>query len=141
MNKSKEVIFCKQLFFILGRDEKIDLLQKSNLTDREKRLCELRFVKGETTQETADELNVTLDTFNKMQKRIFQKLYLWLVLHFENQITVTRNVQMTKIDIVKMLIQKDEELSALLFCEDENISYSTFKKLLKELKPTSKLLA
>lgn len=139
MNKAKEVIFCKQLFFILGRDEKIKLLQKSNLTDREKRVCELRFVEGKTTQEIADELNVSLDTFNKMQKKLFQKLYLWLVLHFENQIK--GNVQMTKIDIVKMLIKKDEELSALLFCEDENISYSTFKKLLSELKPTSKLLA
>lgn len=114
-------------------------MQKSNLTDRERRICELRFVKGKTTQEIADELNITLDAFNKMQKRVFQKLYLWLVLHFENQIT--RNVQMTKIDIVKMLIKNDEELSALLFCEDENISYSTFKKLLRELKPTSKLLA
>ena len=107
--------------------------------DRERRICELRFVKGKTTPETADELNITLDAFNKMQKRVFQKLYLWLVLRFENQIT--RNVQMTKIDIVKMLIKNDEELSALLFCEDENISYSTFKKLLRELKPTSKLLA
>jgi DNA-directed RNA polymerase specialized sigma24 family protein len=85
MEKSKEVIFCKQLFLILGREKKTELLQKSNLTDRERRLFELRFVQGKTTQETADELNVAIDTFNKMQKKAFQKLYLWLSLHFENQ--------------------------------------------------------
>jgi hypothetical protein len=48
---------------------------------------------------------------------------------------------MTKIEIVKMLIQSNEELSALLFCEDENIAYSTFRKLLEEMNPASKLLA
>lgn len=48
---------------------------------------------------------------------------------------------MEKFEIVKMLITVGDEISALVFCQDEDISYQEFEKLLKELNPNSKLLS
>ena len=48
---------------------------------------------------------------------------------------------MENFEIVKLLITAGDEISALVFCQDENISYQEFEKLLKELNPKSKLLS
>lgn len=47
---------------------------------------------------------------------------------------------MQDIEIAAMLIRNGEEISALLFCQDENIPYPVFERILRGLNPESKLL-
>lgn len=77
MKQSKETEFIKTQMLYLNRDEKIDFIRKTNLTDREAKILYQRFVTGLTLCEIADNLNMQLDTLSKMQRRIFKKIYLF----------------------------------------------------------------
>lgn len=76
--ESKEITICKAVFYPLGRNEKVSLIEKSNLTDREMEIFKMKFVEGEYNQEIADHLMITLDAYNKMQKVLCRKFYTWL---------------------------------------------------------------
>jgi len=75
---SLECRFIKTLFNSLSRVDKINLLNNSNLNDRERCLLETRFVKGLSAKESADYFNLEFDTYNKTYHRTVFKLYAWL---------------------------------------------------------------
>lgn len=75
---SNEVRFTKRLFLCLGTDEKLSLIAASNLNDTEKQIMVDRFVKGHLAKEVSDRLNLSIDGFDRVQKKIFVKFYFWL---------------------------------------------------------------
>lgn len=83
MIKSKEVTVIRELFYILGRDDKLKLLKYSNLTNRERQIMTMRFIVGLSTKETAEKLNMDIDTFNQAQKKIYVKLYSWIEIQYQ----------------------------------------------------------
>ena len=62
----------------LGSVDKLNIITESNLTDREKQIMIDRFIKGHLAKEVADELNLSIDGFDRIQKKIFVKFYFWL---------------------------------------------------------------
>lgn len=78
MKISKEVEFCKKLFLSTGRSEGLNILNYSNLTDREKEIINCRLLKGLTLKECAEIFLMEEDSINKFQKRICTKLYNFL---------------------------------------------------------------
>jgi DNA-directed RNA polymerase specialized sigma subunit len=81
MKANIETDYCKKLFYSLGRKEKVDLLHKSNLTDRERAIIHYRLIEGLQLAEAADKLRVEYSCFVKAQKRAFIKLYSWLIVN------------------------------------------------------------
>lgn len=76
---TKELKYCKEVFNFLGREDFIRLLEKSNLTDRNKELIEMRFVHGKSIKECSDHLNIEENSVSKSQRKICRQLYKWLV--------------------------------------------------------------
>ena len=76
--ETEEVTECKNLFYILGRNEKINLLNESNLDDREKEILVMKHISGMTAKEMSEKLSVSVDAYNKMQQKVYKKLYAWL---------------------------------------------------------------
>lgn len=70
--------YIKNLFNFMARNEKLELLENSNLTDREVELLTKRFVKGESLKECALCFNLEEDTINKNQLKAVKKLYSFL---------------------------------------------------------------
>lgn len=75
---SKEVQYCKNLLYILGSDEKKDLIEKSSLNNREKEIVSKRFIEGKTVKDCCDEMFLEVDAFNKAQAKALFKLYFWV---------------------------------------------------------------
>lgn len=78
MKECKEVAFCKKVFSIIGRYNGENLLNQSNLTDRERLIISNRILKGISLKECAEILVIEEDSVNKAQKKACVKLYNWL---------------------------------------------------------------
>lgn len=91
MVTKKYTLFIKQLFSILGREEKIDLINRSSLTDKERDVMYNRYIKGSFAKEEADRINLSIDGFEKYQQKIFCKFYTWMTTlsDFEKYINFT----------------------------------------------------
>ena len=76
--ESLQIKLIKQLFFILGKEDKKTLLESSNLTDRESDILVTRFIRGLSAKESAELLNLDIDTYNKQYHRCMTKFYNWL---------------------------------------------------------------
>lgn len=70
--------YIKNLFNFMARNEKVTLLENSNLTDREIELLKRRLIKGESIKECALYFNLEEDTINKNQLKAVKKLYSFL---------------------------------------------------------------
>lgn len=78
MKPCKEGEYCKKLFMSAGRKAGINILNFSNLTDREREVILCRLVKGLTLKECSELFVMEEDSVNKMQKRVCIKLYKFL---------------------------------------------------------------
>lgn len=78
MKPCKEVEYCKKLFMSAGRIAGINILNFSNLTDREREVILCRLIKGLTLKECSELFVMEEDSVNKMQKRVCIKLYKFL---------------------------------------------------------------
>lgn len=78
MKQTDTLTFIKNLFYVLGKTESLKLLQDSNLTEREAKLLEMRFIKGQSLKEVAYELTIEEDSVNKCQSKVCKKLYTWI---------------------------------------------------------------
>lgn len=76
--QTEAVKYCKNLMFLLGTEEKVKLIESSNLNEREKQIIVLRFVKGKTVKDCCEEMCLEVDTFNKAQAKAMSKLYFWV---------------------------------------------------------------
>lgn len=72
---TKETEYIKNVLTILSRDNKTDLLKKSNLYDREINLLLQRFVYGLSLKECAELFGVEINTVSKNQLKAVKKLY------------------------------------------------------------------
>ena len=75
---TKETEYVKTLLRILGRQDKLDLLNKSNLTDRDITMLTRRFVYGHSLKEIAYDLGIEVNSLSKAQLKAVKKLYLYL---------------------------------------------------------------
>lgn len=73
--ETKTVKYILQNLSTLEREQLID---NSNLTDKEKQVLTLRFSKGKQVKECTELLNMEFEAFNKLQKKSVFKLYHWL---------------------------------------------------------------
>lgn len=76
-----ETIETKTVKYILanlGTLEREQLINNSNLTEKEKQVLTLRFSKGKQVKECTEIFNMELEAFNKLQKKSVYKLYHWL---------------------------------------------------------------
>ena len=78
MRKTIELETIQILFLTLGNQEKLFLLQNSNLTERESNLLTYRLVQGKTLKECSSILGIEEDSVNKAQLKAIKKLYLYL---------------------------------------------------------------
>lgn len=78
MDKCKEIKFCRNLFFLLGREEKVSIIRNSNLTDKETDFMLRRFCDGLTIKELAEKINLGIDATKWQQKVVCKKFYAWL---------------------------------------------------------------
>ena len=78
MRESIQVAYCKNLFYTKGRNEKLKLLEESNLTDKEIKLLKLRYIEGLSIKEASEEMKIEIEAFNKLQKKVFIKFYTYL---------------------------------------------------------------
>lgn len=76
--QTEEMLFCKNLFNTLGRKESMELLNNSNLTDRERDIILMRLIYGKSLKECSDVLIIEQDSVNKAQKKAVIKLYQWI---------------------------------------------------------------
>ena len=79
MTNSKELEEMKQLFSLLGRVEVTDLLNKSNLSDRELDFMISRFVKKQSLKECSELFGVSENAIAKLQIHTIHKLYNWII--------------------------------------------------------------
>ena len=75
---TKETDYVKRLFRFLGRLNKIEILQKSNLSDYEIELLTKRFVNQLSLKDCADYFNIEANTVSKQQLKAVKKLYSYL---------------------------------------------------------------
>lgn len=78
MRKTLELETIEILFLTLGNQEKILLLQNSNLNDREIKLLTHRLVQGKSLKECSEIFGIEEDSVNKAQLKAIKKLYLYL---------------------------------------------------------------
>lgn len=78
MRKTQELETVQIIFLSLGRNQKQELLDNSNLNDREKELLTHRLVNGKTLKECADYLGIEEDSVNKAQLKAVKKLFYFL---------------------------------------------------------------
>jgi DNA-directed RNA polymerase specialized sigma subunit len=75
MKTSKEVDFCKKLFYTNGRNKIIELLDNSNLTEKEKLLLHSRYVEGLKIKEMCEKFHIEEEAYKKSQRRTLIKFY------------------------------------------------------------------
>lgn len=78
MKKTTELETVQIIFFALGRKQKQDLLDNSNLNDREIELLSFRFIQGKSLKECANHFGIEEDSVNKAQLKAVKKLYQWV---------------------------------------------------------------
>lgn len=72
---SKETEMVKAFLSGVDRMTKTIYIYESNLTEKEARILDLRFIQGLSVKETAARLSMEVDTVNKAQKRAINKFY------------------------------------------------------------------
>lgn len=78
MKQSTEVDFCKNFFYTSGRKSVVELIDNSNLTNRERELVNLRYIEGLRVKEICNRLNMDEFVYKKEHRRILGKLYVWM---------------------------------------------------------------
>lgn len=78
MKKTLELETVQIMFLALGRKQKQELLENSNLCDREITLLSCRLIKGLSLKECADLFGIEEDSVNKAQLKAIKKLYHYL---------------------------------------------------------------
>lgn len=86
MKMSKEVEFCINVFKLIGKQKSEELLERSNLTNREKIIVDSHLIQGLSLKECAGILLIEEDSVNKAQKKALVKLYTWI----NNQILINQ---------------------------------------------------
>ena len=74
MNKTQELIAFENRILFLNRKEKAELLENSNLDDRELQLISYRFIQGLSLKECANILGLEINTISKNQTKIIKKI-------------------------------------------------------------------
>lgn len=77
MRKTIELETIQIIFLALGRNKKQELLDNSNLNDREVELLSLRLIQGKSLKECAEHFGIEEDSVNKAQLKAIKKLYLF----------------------------------------------------------------
>ena len=78
-NMTKELTKVKSYFELLGRNEKLTILNNSNLNDRDTALLTSRLVQGKSLKECSDDFGIEEDSINKAQLKAVKKLYYWII--------------------------------------------------------------
>lgn len=78
MKQSVEVDFCKNLFFISSRSQILDLLNDSNLNDKERDFVKSRYISGLSVKEMCEVYHLDEGAYKKMHRRILAKFYLYI---------------------------------------------------------------
>ena len=73
-----ELNYIRNVFKLLNRINKLELLETSNLKNREIELLTKRFINGETLKECAEYFGIEEDSVNKAQLKAVKKLYQYL---------------------------------------------------------------
>lgn len=73
-----ETAYCKNILFLLPREEKVRLLENSNLTNKERDIISFRIVDGLSIKEVCDKLAMDENAFVKAQRRAYAKLCFFL---------------------------------------------------------------
>lgn len=81
MRRNAKFQYCYDLLYMLGRNDKMNLLNSSCLTNRERDILYYRFVEGLQIKESAERLGVETDAFIKAQAKAVNRLYFWLKNH------------------------------------------------------------
>lgn len=76
---TNEMKSIKELFSNLPRNQKLIIIQQSNLNDREVNLLIMRLVQGNSLKDCAEIMNIEEDSVNKAQLKAVKKLYTFLV--------------------------------------------------------------
>lgn len=84
MRKTKELETVQILFLALNKNQKLDLLTNSNLTDRESELLIFRLVKGKTLKDCSEYFGIEEDSVNKAQLKAIKKFYNFLKIKSDN---------------------------------------------------------
>lgn len=75
MKRTEATSNFENQFSLLGRKQKQELLENSNLNDRELTLLSFRFINGYSLKECAEELGLEVNTVSKNQLKAIKKLY------------------------------------------------------------------
>lgn len=76
--ETDDTTYCKTVLFVLGRPAKKQLLENSNLNNREIDILSLRIIEGLSAKECCMKLNLEEDTFYKAQRKAYAKLSFFL---------------------------------------------------------------
>lgn len=79
MKKSVELQYCQDVINILGRKQSMEMLCKSSLSDRERKIVYNRIVKGLTIKECSELLLIEENSVCKALNKACVKLYIWLI--------------------------------------------------------------
>lgn len=81
MKETQEVEYCKNLFYVKGRSDIEEIIENSNLNNRERELVKLRYIEGFRVKEICEALKVEESTYKKLHKKILSKLYIYITLN------------------------------------------------------------
>lgn len=79
MKKTKELQYCQKVIILLGRQQSTEMLLKSCLTDRERKLVFNKLVKGLSLKECSELLQIEENSVSKAFQKACCKLYIWLI--------------------------------------------------------------
>lgn len=79
MRKSDELKYCQEIITILGRKQSLEMLSKSCLTDRERKLVFNKLVKGLSLKECSEIMLIEENSVSKALQKACAKLYIWLI--------------------------------------------------------------
>ena len=79
MKKSNELDYCQKVITVLGRTRSTEMLHKSCLTDRERKIVFNRIVKGLSIKECSEILLIEENSVSKALQKACNRLYIWLI--------------------------------------------------------------
>lgn len=85
MIKTLELETIQLIFLNLGKQKKIELLENSNLNERECELLTFRFVHGKSLKDCSLYFGIEEDSVNKAQLKAVKKLYNYLKYNEKNR--------------------------------------------------------
>jgi len=74
MKESIPVAYCKNLFYTKGRNEKLKLLEESNLTDREIKILKMRYIEGLSLKENVFSTSDGRRCFEKISEKSLSQI-------------------------------------------------------------------